>query len=58
MDYYFEVILGGGGVRILIKAKDVIEAGQIAKSYFKKLIGVYDIEIDEITRTKITKVIE
>ena len=58
MEYYFEVFLAGVGSTILVKAKDVIEAGRTVQSYYEELIEVRNIEISEIHRTNITKVIE
>ena len=60
MEYYFEVVTDIRGMdHVLVKARDVIEAGKIVVEVLSERgYMASDESIVEITRTNITKVIE
>ena len=60
MEYYFTVTLNYGPyTKLLVKAKDVFEAGnKVEDLYLKEDFSTNGIDIIDITRTNITKVIE
>lgn len=62
MEYYFEVVTNHNfynDTSMLVKAKDVIDAGRkVEQMLSKEGMDTWGIEIVEITRTKIGKVID
>lgn len=62
MEYYFEVITNQhlyNDTSLLVKAKDVIDAGRkVEQILSREGMDTWGIEIVEITRTKVCKVID